>query len=93
MNRQRSTWTGLLALALLLWASVALAAGAGTYAVSWSVLSSGGVRVTAGIYALESTLGQPVAGPIQAGGLNVCVGYQCAPPGARAYLPTVLKNR
>jgi hypothetical protein len=97
MNRQRNTRTGLLALFLLLWASVALAGGGSDYAIPWSVLSSGGVPVAAGIYTLESTLGQAAAGPIQAGGLALCVGYQCdppgmAPPGPRVFLPIVLKT-
>jgi hypothetical protein len=51
------------------------------------------VPVAAGFYTLESTLGQAVAGPIQAGGLDLCVGYQCDPPGMRVFLPTVLKNQ
>ena len=93
MNRQRNTRTGLLALVLLLGASVALAGGGSDYAIPWSVLSSGGVPVAAGIYTLESTLGQAVAGPIEAGGLGLCVGYPCDPPGLRVFLPVVLKNR
>jgi hypothetical protein len=93
MNRQRYTRTGLLTLVLLLWASVALAGGGSDYAILWSALSSGGVPVAAGAYTLESTLGQAVAGPIQAGGLDLCVGYQCDLPGMRVFLPTVLKNQ
>ena len=56
MNRQRYTRTGLLALALLLRTSVALAGGGSDCAIPWSVVSSGGVPVAAGVYALESTL-------------------------------------
>lgn len=92
MNRQRHVWTGLLGLALLFWASVALAAGAGSYTVPWSALSSGGAPVKAGVYALESTFGQAAAGPLQTGVLALCAGYQCAPPGSQAYLPTVLRD-
>jgi hypothetical protein len=92
MSGQRDRRAGLLALILLLVGSVTLAAGSSVYAVPWSALSSGAMRAAAGSYTLESTVGQAAAGLSNADGLDLCAGYQCAPPGAQVYLPVLLKN-
>lgn len=71
-------------LAALLTAGV-LAAAAGepvekgtpSYTVNWSAFSNGGTNsLEAGSYRLKSTVGQPVAGLVDAGSLAVQAGFQ-----------------
>jgi hypothetical protein len=92
MIRQHTTIAVLLVLAFLLLAGVAYGATVSTYTMPWWALAGGNMRVSADSYTLDSTLGQGIAGPVSAGTLSLCAGYQCAPPGKQIYLPAVLKN-
>ena len=79
-----------LLLALLLVTSVALAANG--YVISSSVFGSGGGRVVAGEYVVESTIGQAVVGTYSFSPYDVCTGFWCGRGTYHAYLPLVLRN-
>lgn len=45
------------------------------FTLPWSVISSGGMGGTAGIYTIHSTLGQPVAGTVDGGTYHLTSGF------------------
>ena len=80
-----------LVLLLLLWG---LVRGEASDSVDWWVMASGGGPLGAsGQVALDATLGQPVTGPSQAGGITLGGGYWYGmrAGGYLAYLPVVLR--
>jgi len=87
----RRTFAGL-AVTLLL--STTIAAAQGSYSLTRHVVGGGGGRASGGAYALESTLGQPVAGPLSGGTYSLNAGFWSAPgapsQGYRVYLPLIL---
>jgi hypothetical protein len=82
-------------IALLATVGVALVAGAGSVGIDRQVLGGGGGRVASGVYRLDATVGQPVAGTVSSADDALCAGYWCAPevrylvylPGVRRPLP------
>ena len=45
--------------------------------LDWHVIGGGGGSSTVGIYTLDYTMGQPVAGVILAGPYDLCAGFWC----------------
>lgn len=90
MKRQIAIACGIL-LFLLLSGIVALALNG--YELNWYVIGGGGDATTGGSYALGSTVGQPVAGPVSGGSYQLNAGFwQETPPGGfRVFLPVMLK--
>jgi hypothetical protein len=77
---------GLLACLLL---SSAAAAPAPPTIERWVTGGGGGGAIT-GVFTLEATIGQPLAGY---GGEQLCSGFWCGAPGmSRLVLPVVLRN-
>jgi hypothetical protein len=84
-----TTLLGLVALLLL--GGVALADG--PPAADWDVIGGGGGHAEAGIYTLDGTIGQPVVGPAEGTGYELCSGFWCgAAVEHNLYLPLILKN-
>jgi hypothetical protein len=81
-----------LALACLLLLAASLGTGP---EIGWYAITGGGGHYTAGIYTLDSAIGQPVAGVV-AGiadpGYSLCAGFLCSTAATRSvYLPAVRK--
>ncbi|MBC7228128.1 MAG: hypothetical protein H5T61_13020 [Thermoflexales bacterium] len=74
----------------MLLVSVALANG--SPAIDWSVIGGGGGHAEAAPYALDSTIGQPVAGRVAYSPYDLCSGFWCGVAGYKVYLPLVLRN-
>lgn len=96
MNKSRV----LVALALILIAlsmgGIALAANAlakDGYEMPRHVIGGGGGAVTAGGYALHSTLGQAVVGDNSGASYDLCTGFWCGLGRYTVYLPLVLRDR
>ena len=69
------------------------AIGVAGYHLSWYAVSGGGGHLSGGHFAVDSTVGQPVAGSSHAGPYKLCSGYQCgAGPSWYAYLPVINKG-
>jgi hypothetical protein len=84
-----------LVLLLVLLGGTALAAG--TYHIERYVIAGGGGQASGGVYALRSTVGQPVAGSVSSGGYALCAGYWCGGSGAVVsqyvvHLPLVVRD-
>ena len=80
----------LLTLVLLLLAGVTSAQNAPS--IDWSVIGGGGGHAEAGRYALDATIGQPVAAVSSGGAYQLCAGYWCGNvPGWHMYVPNMLK--
>ncbi|MCJ7660115.1 MAG: hypothetical protein MUO67_13295 [Anaerolineales bacterium] len=64
-----------------------------TYALTRSVISSGGMGATAGPYTLTSTLGQPVAGSVSGGDFTLTSGFwgQALKVWFNNFLPLILR--
>jgi hypothetical protein len=82
----------LMAIALLLLASTALADGG--YELTWSTVDSGGGSSTGGGYALSGTIGQPDAGVLTGAPYVLAGGFWGGVPAAfKTYLPAVLRGQ
>ncbi|RMD64975.1 hypothetical protein D6833_03620 [Candidatus Parcubacteria bacterium] len=63
------------------------------YDLSWHVIGGGGGTSSGGHYALDATIGQPVAASSGGDVYQVCAGYWCGNvPGWHLYLPNVEKS-
>jgi hypothetical protein len=96
---KRYTITGLtaalVALALLLIVSTALAQTGGDYDLSWSTIDGGGGESHGGSYHLMGTAGQPDAGTTLGGGAYTLVGGfwpGAAEASVPIYLPVILRQ-
>ena len=80
--------------AFLLLTGVALANG--TPIIDWWVIGGGGGHAEAGIYTLDATIGQAVAGVATDGGSELCTGFWCGTAVAAVeyniYLPLIVRN-
>jgi len=89
--RQKKTFLLFLAV-LLLFFTMAMAGGSGID-LSWHHLPGGGGHIAADGYTLDYSVGMPVAGQAQSGGLTLCAGFWCiqGPPqlGQHLYLPAI----
>lgn len=81
----------LTALLCVLLAGVAWASPAQNAAIDRDVMGSGAARRVQGSVSLENTLGQPVAGVVDA---SLCVGFQCplAAVEYNVYIPVTLRQ-
>jgi hypothetical protein len=91
MRRSRTTagTVAILALALVVAATVALAQGG--YDLSWWTGDGGGGVSRGGPYALSGTIGQPDAGALVGGQYALSGGFWGS-AAYRVYLPTVLRS-
>jgi hypothetical protein len=48
--------------------------------IDWWIIGGGGGSDTGGAYALDVTIGQPVAGADSAGSYRLCAGFWCGAP-------------
>ena len=79
----RSPWLvrSITILALLLFASPALAQSGGDYDLSWNTIDGGGGTSAGGDFVLSGTIGQPDAGPLLTGGpYALSGGFWFGPP-------------
>jgi len=91
INRVRLLPVLLLLVGALALGGVVLAGGG--YAIPWHVIGGGGGTSSGGHYALDATVGQPVAATSGGGAYQVCAGYWCGNvPGWHTYLPNMLKS-
>jgi hypothetical protein len=90
--------TMLMALALLLVVSIALAQASDNYDLSWHVVSGGGGPMSSTNYAINGTIGQAAIGPAVSTNYDLGAGYwygvviQIGPVEFKIYLPLILKN-
>ena len=82
--------TGLLVMLLL--AGVAWASSSASFDLSWRVLAGGGGRSASTTYAMNSTLGQAVAGYSCDTQCGIQSGYWQSWLDQRVYLPSVLRS-
>lgn len=80
-----------LALCLLLILAGTANAAVNALDVPRYVISSGGGYSAAGIYVLEGTVGQPVAGVVAIGSYELCSGFWCGLGLFHDFLPIILK--
>ena len=79
-------------LALLFFASTALAGSGGSYALEWNSVDGGGATYsTGGLYQLGGMAGQPEAGDMSGGVYSLTGGYWSGDTMIRTYLPLTLK--
>jgi hypothetical protein len=58
----------------------------------WSVIAGGGGHAETGIYTLDGTIGQPLAGLADTGAYDLCTGFWCGAGGGYwIYLPIILQ--
>ncbi len=68
----------LLTLLTLLTLFVSVARAADSYDISWHVIGGGGGGpVSAGVYTLDGTIGQPVTWTVSNGAYEHCAGFWC----------------
>lgn len=90
--------TMLMALALLLVVSIALAQASDNYDLSWHVVSGGGGPMSSTNYAINGTIGQAAIGPAVSINHELGAGYwygviiQIGPVEFKIYLPLIFKN-
>jgi hypothetical protein len=60
--------------------------------VTWSVIGGGGGQSGAGVFRVEGTIGQAIAGEVAAAPYALCAGFWCASGGEAVYLPLVLRS-
>ena len=89
--RRRSLWMLLLLLALLAVTASVLAGGGEGLWTRRVVIGGGGGHVAAGRYALDSTIGQGVAGTVWSGGTELCAGFWCGTGVYELHLPAVMR--
>ncbi len=80
-----------LALCLVLILTSNVAAAVNALDVPRYVISSGGGKSTMGIYTLEGTVGQPVAGVVAFGSYELCSGFWCGLGLYHTLLPLIFK--
>jgi hypothetical protein len=93
MNTPKRKILALILLFSLFLVSVVLASPLAT-GVDRYVISSGGGHAEAGIYSLDSSIGQTVVGVDSAGSFELCAGFWCLPESfssSTVYLPLVIK--
>ncbi len=74
----------------LLLAGITLANGATT--IDWKVMAGGGGHSESGVYVLDGSIGQSMAGTQSGGSYQLCAGFWCrALAQYHVYLPIVLK--
>jgi hypothetical protein len=92
-KRMTAAWVTALLGGLLL-ASIVLASGVQSYAISWWTIDGGGATVsTGGGYSLDGTVGQPDAGVLVSGSYTLAGGFWGGTVTSyRLYLPLVLRQ-
>lgn len=76
---------------------MAYAQSGGGYDLSWWTIDGGGGQAAAGNYVLAGSIGQPVAGVSQSGGMVLASGFwvdagpESTPSGPRIFLPLLRK--
>ena len=61
--------------------------------VTWFVIGGGGGPATYGIYTLNGTIGQPVAGRYSSGDIDLCSGFWCKVlEHYKIFLPLIMRN-
>jgi hypothetical protein len=83
--------TIILTLAALLLLVSSTSAGGGT-AIYPYVIGGGGGHSQAGVYTLDATIGQAVAGRVVSPPYDLCAGFWCGMGRYKVYLPLVLRN-
>ena len=86
MRRHRLLSFLSLLLLLALGASMILASG--HLQLIRSVISGGGGTIQDGDTVIHGTIGQPIAGRIQNGNVELCAGFQCQPEATSTATPT-----
>jgi len=81
----------LLLAAPLLLAGATRAGGGGPYLLPY-VIGGGGGHVENGVYELDATIGQAVAGEVVNGDYNLCAGFWCGMGAYKVYLPLVMRQ-
>ena len=92
MDRKRAIQVGLAVLLLAAGSAAASTASILAAEIDRHVIASGGGRVEAGGYVLNSTIGQPVAGRVSNNPYNLCAGFWCGAARYQIYLPLILRN-
>jgi len=88
MRKRTMTALAVILFSSLLLTGLVLAQGA----VDWDVLGSGGGHAEAGIYSLDGTIGQALAGRISNAPYELCAGFWCGTAtDYKVYLPIVIK--
>jgi hypothetical protein len=86
----RRNTIGLISAAVLVCLLASAVYAAAGYDLSWTILAGGGGRAQAGIYTLDSTIGQPVAGFSLAGSKELCSGFWCGVENwIKVFLPSI----
>ncbi len=94
MGRKRTLWmlALLLVVVSLAAASVAAASAPTAFSLPRSVLGGGGGHAAGGVFTLDSTAAQGVAGLLWGGVYQACNGFWCGLGRYGAYLPLVLRG-
>ncbi len=84
-----------LAAALLVPATIALAQSGGGFDLSWNTVDGGGGASSGGAYTLSGTVGQPDAGAMSGGAFSLQGGFWAGTaalsPSFRLYLPILVR--
>ncbi len=93
MDRKRVVQIGLAALLVVAATGSAVASTASILAVEIQryVIGGGGGHLQQGAFALDATIGQPVAGMVSNSPYNLCAGFWCGRL-TYLYIPLVLRN-
>lgn len=95
MDRKRVVQIGLAVLLVLAATGSAAASTASILAaeIPRYVIAGGGGHVAQGSFALDGTIGQPLAGTVSNSPYNLCAGFWCGRPTfGPIYIPIVLRN-
>lgn len=95
MDQKRVVQIGLAVLLVLAATGSAAASTASILAlqVERHVIAGGGGRVAQGSFALDGTIGQPLAGVVSTSSYKLCAGFWCGRPTfGPVYIPLVLRN-
>lgn len=95
MDRKRVVQIGLAVLLVLAATGSAAASAASILAlqVERHVIAGGGGHVAQGSFALDGTIGQPLAGVVSNSPYKLCAGFWCGRPTfGPVYIPLVLRN-
>jgi hypothetical protein len=92
MNRKRLFVAAvcLALLALLLGGGVILAANG--YGLSFYVIGGGGGHAEAGVFAIETTIGQAIVGEVSGDPQDLCSGFWCWGWVYTSHLPLIMRN-
>ncbi len=80
-----------LAVALFVPATIALAQSGGSFDLSWNTVDGGGGTSSGGTYTLSGTVGQPDAGAMSGGEYTLAGGFWGSVPAYRLFLPVVVR--